>query len=306
MHEPLFSMVKAIDKSLNHSFMMIRYLSRLGYLGGQFGLKKFDKWAQSKLQKIFVTSTERLIKSKDEHCNVLTIMDLMNYMQTTNITDYRNEVLDRVRMVMCGLVVRAYDDPDQSKDLAAHAIIPTCVGLYKKKTPLINSPHIFGFVFAVVLSLGPHSPLWESELTREDRRVLYAANSILMRLCNHTDLRLGWLLDPTYIHEVVKDCDSCSKSPKVQSLWDRTLGKCNGLNSPYLLEDIHHIVRLPDYRQLFCDGFRTWHCSENCREKLLLYIDFHIDRVYCAFTKKYKHLEESVPRLFAFSPQLRY
>ncbi|QRW24716.1 polyadenylate-binding protein, cytoplasmic and nuclear [Rhizoctonia solani] len=199
-----------------------------------------------------------------------------------------------MRLIISNLVCKAYDCPDESKDLSDHTIIAICADLYTEKDLLVNTPDMFGFIFSVVLSLGHRSRVW-TRLTREQRRVLYAGNSTLVQLCDHTDLGINWLLEPSEILEIFKDCPNCRNPSNINKWWSDTFGRCQGLNSPIPSEDIRYIVRLPEYRYSisWASKSQPWlPCGSKCIHTLRTYIDEHMEALYCALAKKYRYLEE--------------
>ncbi|CAE7079279.1 unnamed protein product [Rhizoctonia solani] len=218
-------------------------------------------------------------------------------MQTTTVVDYRSEILRGVQFTLGTLISKAYDSSNKSKDISDHITVRLCTKLYKEKSLLVDAPGIFGFVFAVILSLGHRSSVWTNDMTREDRRVLFAANSMFTCLRDHTDLGVGWLLQPTDMRDVIKDCPDCSKLKNTgfKAWWDSGFGQCGKLSSQIPLEDIRHIVRLPHYRNLFSDASSVRrYCGKGCPARLLAYIDEHMESLYHALTKKYQDLKETV------------
>ncbi|KAH7334320.1 hypothetical protein B0J17DRAFT_672905 [Rhizoctonia solani] len=247
------AIVADINSNLEHTPQLIDRLRSIG-------MRRLDTWTQSTIQTVFQRSPSQLVK--EDKWDVTMVQQLVQHMQATNVMSCRDQILRSMRLVMSAL------------------------------GPLKEDPCLFGFTFVVVLSLGARSPIWTNDLSREDRRVLYAGNSILVHLCDHVDLEVGWLLNTTRARKVINDCLACSTY--LDGWWDLTFGRCNGLNSPIPSEDIRHIARMSDYRKSIHDVIMASsraHCPAKCPERLFAYIDEHVDSLYCAFTRKYKHLQ---------------
>ncbi|KAF8683323.1 hypothetical protein RHS04_01902 [Rhizoctonia solani] len=291
--------LKQILYAVNHGHKegytptLIYRLSKLGHLASRFGMKTLDSWTQRKIQMMLNKSISSLPDNAEWNTEI--VLQIVYHAQGTSSPNYQGKIIGCMTQIMCTMVCKAYDNPDRSKDLSEYTIIRICAELYKDKSLSTKSPDIFGFVFAVILSLGPHSPIWSNSLTREDRRILYAANSILTCLHKHTDLDVGWLIEPSYIQGYIKDCSECSKHSNFYAWWGAGFGKCKGLNSRMPTEDICHIVRLLDYKDLLCKGSKgRQNCPKRCPERLVLYVLEHIQSSYCALARKYKYFEETV------------
>ncbi|KAG8704575.1 hypothetical protein FRC11_009771, partial [Ceratobasidium sp. 423] len=241
MNKQFMGILSGINGCFGCSPKLIDRLSKLGRLAGRFGMKRLDSWAQSKLDMIFQNWILEL--SERTSWNSAIILQLVQHMKMTSVADYRDRILRGTRLVMGALIVKSdeCDLGDESKDRFGSTITRICTDLYKDKSLPTDAPCIFGFAYAFVLSLGHRSPVWVNDLSREDRRVLHASNSILTRLCDHAELGVGWLTKPTDMSHIINDCSVCSSSSNFNTWWDRGFGECKGLNSPIPLEDIRHL-----------------------------------------------------------------
>ncbi|CAE6436918.1 unnamed protein product [Rhizoctonia solani] len=261
--------------------LLVSRLVNIGYLGCRFGMKRLDNWSQVQIYTIlheFVV-TNRLTDDWDARV----FLRLVQYVQNATNSAYRAKLSVLMRHIMSASVKKAYELNDE---IPQGNIIDICATLYQAKDILISSPGIFGFIFAVIVSLGHQSSIWNERLTREDRRILYAASSILTRLSNHADLEVGWVTDPTEIKVV---CSQCSSN--FGAFWKDAFSQCEGLKSRVPSEDIRHVVCLPAYRIHF------WSISSatcQCPNKTAINIDQKMELLYCGLTEKYKSLVEYV------------
>ncbi|KAG8729623.1 hypothetical protein FRC11_008330, partial [Ceratobasidium sp. 423] len=200
----------------------------------------------------------------------------------TTIAKFRHKMLALIRHIISALVRETYK---LHEEIPQGKIIDVCVALYKEKDILINSPTFFGLIFAIIVSLGHQSPGWTDILTREDRRVLYAANATFTRLSNHTDIKVGWVMDPTAVKKV---CPQCSSN--FDACWSIGFSQCEGLKSRVPSEDIRHIVSLPEYQMDFWSASRAASCK--CADTVVDNIELCLDSLYRGLTEKYKVLVE--------------
>ncbi|KAL5639302.1 hypothetical protein ACGC1H_006717 [Rhizoctonia solani] len=286
-NDTFLAFVKDLQKPMKCGPETIARLTNIGYLAHRFGMKRLDAWSQTQIHVIFTESILFTPPHRDAW-TARAILRLVKYMQDTTVAGYRHKVLDRMRGTIAALVQEAYECNDQAPQ---GRIIDICAAMYKEKNLLINSPGLFGFIFAVIISLGHQSDVWAKHLTREDRRVLYVAYANFICLGNHADLELDWLTDPAVIKEGA--CMSCSRS--FDFGWRDAFSECNGLKSRVPLEDIRHVVALGEYRHHFRrlgnNTFSFDKCCE-CDVKVLGGIERRIELLYCGLTEKYKFLAE--------------
>ncbi|CAE6529021.1 unnamed protein product [Rhizoctonia solani] len=257
-------------------------LIRLGYLACRFGMKRLDAWVQVQIHTMLrhFVRKHRVI----DDWNARDILRLVRYMQTTTVIDYQHELLDFMRNIISTLIVQNYAFNDATPH---NPIINVCAALYQEREVLIDSPGFFGFIFAIIVSLGHRSPIWIDRLTREDRRILYAANTILICLSDHANLDVSWVIDPSVIKNVCTECSSM-----YDGCWKESFSRCKGLKSRVLLEDIRHIAALPDYRFPFVSLLSRRITSCQCLNNMSTQVEQRMESLYCALTEKYKHLVE--------------
>ncbi|CAE6436910.1 unnamed protein product [Rhizoctonia solani] len=288
-NEAFLDLIATLQKPSSCSPHTVARLINIGYLACRFGMLELDTWSQTQIHAI-LEQLFLLPRPRKDGWGTQTILRFVKYMQNTCFSRYRHELLDLMRHILSDLVQGAYELTDE---VPQGAIIDICVGLYKEKDILINSPGFFGFIFAVIISLGPQSEVWCNGLTREDRRIFYAAHATFTCLSDHVDLKLGWLADPAAIPEV---CTECSLGLKTS--WRGAFGRCNGLKSRVPLEDIRHIVALAYYRYHFRSIGRSWDPTRNefcgCDIKVLGVLEEHIESLYCGLAEKYKSLVKTV------------
>jgi hypothetical protein len=165
----------------------------------------------------------------------------------------------------------------------------TCVQLYKDPSIPKVAPALFGCVFVAILSLGHHSSVWNSSLTRRHRAVLYPAQVRLTSSSNELK-NLDWLLSPVhklpFFDKICEDCQS-----KVPSLWSQTFGQCGSLNSNVLLQDVTALAQLPQHRRVLAAEWKAIYCTggkfggfasfgSKCYKPCLAEIDNLIQKVY--------------------------
>ncbi|KAH7334319.1 hypothetical protein B0J17DRAFT_672904 [Rhizoctonia solani] len=275
------ALLKALQTPSSSSPLLISRLTNIGYLGCRFGIQRVDAWSQLHIRdslKTFV-ATHRLPDNWDAQA----ILRLVRYMQSTVVTDYRYEALYLMRHIISALVKKAYE---LNNEIPQGKIIDMCAALYKEKDTLINSPGFFGFIFAIIVSLGPRSPIWADCLTREERRVLYVANANLTPL-GHAGLEVDWVLNPIRVRQV---CSQCSNI--FDDSWGGSFSQCGDFKSRLLSEDIRHVVALPEYLMQFWSLSGAASC--NCADKMADDIEERMESLYCGLTEKYKLLVETV------------
>ncbi|CAE6436900.1 unnamed protein product [Rhizoctonia solani] len=283
-HDGFLSFLKALRKSSSCGPLEVFKLVTIGYLACRFGMKRLDTWCQAQIYAILKSLMLSPHRQKDDW-SARSILQLVKYIQSTIVTDYRYKLLHQMRHVISSLIQKTYEP---NKEIPQGNIVQVCAELYKRKDVLINSPGFFGFIFAVIVSLRHKSDVWSKLLTREDRRVLYVAYATFTCLSDQEDLQLGWLTEPDAIQGL---CASCSHTVKMG--WQDAFGKYNGLKSSVPLEDIRHAVALAGYRyHLRMLGMAAVK-SCGCDDKVLGTLQGHIESLYCGLTEKYKSLVES-------------
>ncbi|CAE6448310.1 unnamed protein product [Rhizoctonia solani] len=273
---------RSLKTPSSYSPTLVSRLTNIGYLGCRFGMKRLDVWSQIQIHAVL----QHLVVTRQsaDDWGAPVILRLVQYLQNTSLAFSRCKLLDLTRHIISTLVERAYE---LNNEIPQGTIIDVCAALYKEKDLLINTPEFFGFIFAVIVSLGHQSPIWTNCLTREDRRVLYAANTTLTRLASHADLDVGWVMDPTALKKVCPQCPS-----GFDASWNKAFSQCDGLKSRVPLEDLRHVVTLPVYRMRFWLANRVAPCK--CAVTVMNNIEPRMDTLYSGLTEKYKFLVETV------------
>ncbi|CAE6413530.1 unnamed protein product [Rhizoctonia solani] len=277
----LLDFIQTLQKPPSYTPALASRIIELGYLGYRLGMKNLDTWVQIRICKVLRELSGRYPVPDD--WDAPSIIQLVRYMQKTSVPGYRHLIFSLMRHIISESTNTIYNSIDE----APHGkIIDLCAALYKEKDLLVNSPEFFGLVFAVIVSLGHTSPVWTDHLTREDRRVLYAANTTLTCLSNQNDLEVGWIVDPTAIRHT---CAKCSGN--FDSCWEAAFSRCKGLKSRMQSEDIRHIVALPDYVAQFTSLFAA-PCG--CSKRFWNQAEQRMELLYRGLTERYKLLVQTV------------
>lgn len=265
--------------------MLVRFTD-LSVLASRFGMRSLSTWG--------VRKTSRILKS----------LDLANYAWDENVLCKMLSCLDQERwsselseILLCifAVLIRSIENSTMSQN-SVTPILDTCVHWYKAPTLPPQDGRldeaVFGYVFALVLSLGHHSAVWTEHLTRADRLVLYAAQVHLTCIQRDNSLGLAWLENPRVYFLEKSLCSACVK--RFDSVWDASFGQLGRLDSPMPLEDVSKLVRLPKYRQTFANLVccQTWElqCKKNqCGERMLHVLDTWIVLSFVSLTEEHKY-----------------
>ncbi|CAE6487197.1 unnamed protein product [Rhizoctonia solani] len=281
-HPALAYLLENLQTPSSRDPAVLSHLTGVGYLASRFGMTRIDTWSQRHIHTILTS----WLPPYPENWDTEFVLQLAQYMQSTTVTGYSDDILVRMRVILACLVTDAYD---RDKDAPRGCIIDMCAALYNRKDLLINSPGLFGFLFAVIVSLGHRSSIWTHDLTREDRRVLYAASTILTCLRDQADLGIDWVSNRSVLNST---CSQCSHF--VNLWWHDAFSECGDFQSRVLLEDIRRVVALPSYHLRFRElaGRKSFSCQ--CLNKINADIEQHIEDVYCNLTEKYTFLVQTV------------
>ncbi|CAE6440623.1 unnamed protein product [Rhizoctonia solani] len=280
----MLNLIQTLETPSCYTTTLAGHLIRLGYLGCRLGLRTLDTWFQMHISKILKELADKLPVQDDWDSR--SMVQLMLYMQKTGVLKYRWNILSAARLTISKAITMAY--PGIGKAPQGN-MVNACAALYEERSLRLHNPGLFGFVFIVILSLGHKSPVWEDQLTREDRRVLYAAAMIFTCLSNHADLGISWLLNPTEIKHV---CNRCSNN--FDSCWNATFSRLKGLKSHVQLEDIRCIVGIPFYLSRFLVAFASKSTFCDCANKVEALAMKSTDKLYQCFAEKYNLLVQWV------------
>ncbi|KEP51794.1 hypothetical protein V565_055810 [Rhizoctonia solani 123E] len=281
-HPALANLLENLQTPSSRDPAVLSHLMGVGYLASRFGMTRIDAWSQRHIHTILTS----WLPPYPENWDTEFVLQLAQYMQSTTVTGYSYDILVRMRLILACLVTDAYD---RDKDAPRGRIIDMCAALYNRKDLLINGPGLFGFLFAVVVSLGHRSSIWTNDLTREDRRVLYAASTILTCLRDQADLGIHWFSNRSVLNST---CSQCSHF--VNLWWHDVFSECGDFQSRVLLEDIRRVVALPSYHLRFRELADRKSFSCQCLNKINADIEQHIEDVYCNLTEKYTFLVQTV------------
>ncbi|KAG8726904.1 hypothetical protein FRC12_023000 [Ceratobasidium sp. 428] len=251
-----------------------------------FGMNELGVWAHTQLKVALQSSDSLASKSWKED----TLLEALECAYTTpeDTVDFEHDMLAFVYLVLSPSI-------SSLQESKSGLNLDTCVELFKHIGFSGSVPELFGYVFAVILSLGHQSPVWKKKLTREDRAALYAAQVHLVCLRRHEGLSLQWLtlsrnLRPDVLSLTV-NCHTCMKN--LQAEWLTSFGQCANLNSEIPLHDISKIVLLPRYRQQIASAFRpAWKCPSKCGagERILDAIDVRLGSLYTELAFEYRRI----------------
>lgn len=266
------SFISAASNPPNHTPLLLVRLADTGTLAARFGMNALDSWVNSQL--LLIPRRSPLV-SLTENQEQPVLWSIITYIQTTRAMTSRNELWAWVEFaISCYL--------DATRDQTPGSL-NVFVDWYRDRSWLESSPRLLGYLFAVILSLGHLSTIWNDALTRGERRVFYAAHAVLTRLCDHADLGVEWLTQPTLVKDV---CSQPTCARIFDDCWKTSFGRCKKLHSSVALEDIRQILRLPRFRFGFADQSKDWNCESQCAQKTLVKIDGCIGQVFLRLAAK--------------------
>lgn len=254
-------------------------ISALAY---RFGMLELQLWSRSQLELVFKSVT-RFVNSNWDKDTLLQAMNCANRRDDWLAGHMRN-------FVWLALSTSAPNNP-LLYQRPRSSNLDTCVALYKDPDLPEKYPGLFGYIFTIVLSLGHRSSVWTSQLTREDRHVLYTAQAHLISIRDESDLDLSWLSRPPSQNWGFV-CNSCADH--IDTAWGASLAGCANLDSIIPLEDISKLVLLPSYGQLFVD--LIWSnprpCTNWCNQTTWATIENRMRRVFLGMYSKYNYFVE--------------
>ncbi|KAF8599771.1 hypothetical protein BDV93DRAFT_525857 [Ceratobasidium sp. AG-I] len=263
----------------------LRYLE-ISMLAYRFGMSKLEAWSRSQLALVL----NSLIHFINSDWDKITLLRVVHYARTLSVA---------LRSQMRTLVQLALSIPIPNNPLEFQPPlspnINACIALYKDPELPRTQSTLFGYIFTIILSLGHSSSVWATQLTRDDRTTLYAAQLHLVSLHNIPDLDMSWFAQPprTLPKTLPPVCTSCTKD--VNHAWNESFARCGSIDSPIPSEDIYKLVHLPAYRQLFADSIRLSSelCEEECGRMILDSIDVMLCRIFSNMCRKYQHFAEN-------------
>lgn len=262
------SFITAAQEPSSHGPTLVGHLTDTGTLAMRFGMFSLDTWVYSQLLMVLRHTPSAAINS---------LPSVVTYMKATHVGTSRDEVSAWVELIIW-LSFKRSEDPETSR-------LSVFVDWYRDQSLAEKSPRLFGYLFIVILSLGHLSHVWNNILTRDERRIFYAANTVLVRLCDHGDLEVEWLSQPTFVKDI---CSQPACTRNFDKYWSSIFGQHKSLGSSVALEDIHRIVLLPKHRYQFAKQSESWKCESQCAQKTLAKIDTLIGRLFLGFATKQK------------------
>ncbi|KAF8601018.1 hypothetical protein BDV93DRAFT_525064 [Ceratobasidium sp. AG-I] len=275
----------------HHSRDILVRFADLSSLASRFGMIGLWRWGLRKISSLLGSlDLANYAWDKNILCKMLSCLD------NRVCTDEASKSIDFILTILS----MSIDNPAIPQN-RVNSILDTCVHWYKDLAMSPQSKYFnriaFGYVFALILSLGHRSAIWTDRLNREDRLMLYTAQAHLTCLQRDKSLDLDWLVVPrTYLLEYV--CSTCNK--KFDSAWDASFGVYLPLDSAIPLEDISKLVHLPKYRQTFAKAVRseawTLHCEHKdfqCGEQILEAVDSYTCLSFVSLSDKYQYFVTS-------------
>ncbi|KAG8730723.1 hypothetical protein FRC12_020106 [Ceratobasidium sp. 428] len=200
----LLTEANQVDSNMQSRFT---YYLDISLLAMTFGMNDLGIWAHCQLKVLLQSSGSLASKAWKED----TLLQALRcaYIMPGDTVDFEHDMLAFLYLVL---------SPSTSslQDSQSGFNLETCVGLFKRVGLLESAPQLFGYIFAIILSLGHQSPVWKENLTREDRAALYAAQVHLVRLGRYEGLSLRWLTLSQNLRPAVSflamDCHSCIKN----------------------------------------------------------------------------------------------
>ena len=280
-------LVTASQKPASHCPQLVGALACIGTLAARFGMHNLDLWVQSQISLICVLSRKQLTRVQWDR---ETIWQLIGLTQATHARIQQHEIIIFLQFILCKSLASVSITENRKGSLAAgrvSTVLHIFGNLFNDKSVRSKNLGLFGFVFAIILSLGHRSSVWADHLSKADRRILYIAHTDMTRLCEHDDLGVDWLIHPETVMDI---CTRPECSRNFGDFWSRSFAQCGAMDSAVPLEDIRHIARIPLYRDAFRDGCLTanWQCKQHCAEKTLSKIDARIERVFRTLAEKHR------------------
>ncbi|KAH7334308.1 hypothetical protein B0J17DRAFT_672875 [Rhizoctonia solani] len=244
----------ATDHHSQIQALFTKYLD-IGTLANRFQMSDLAAWAQSQLMLL---------------CKDPTWVDELNW---------NKDQLLRINANFLQYILT----PSPSCSLAKCPYAGVCNSLYKSSASSSMSKVLAGWAPV---------PIWSGDMSRDDLLVLYAAQAELTNLPGILDLNLTWLTrakDPQ-VGILRFCCVTCF--PHYQNIWSSSIGRAEPSGSMTPLEDVHDVLLLPYYRQLFARDVRSFTpCRRQCGEKLLYILDTHISELFGGFYKIFERLK---------------
>lgn len=280
-------LTEAKDDRTHNPTTFNRYLD-IGDLAGRFGIADLTRWAWAQLG-FLLKSADHLAGYEWDKPTLLKMLLNLDRLSTSERAS-ANELFCFIQLTLSMSTESPLIPRNQPK-----SNLDACVQLYKDPSLLGSQAKtvIFGYVFAFVLSLGHRSAAWTTQLTRDDRAIMYAAQAHLVSLRQDTKLDLAWLEDPRGSVLLEGACSACLNH--FDSAWAASFGQCTPLNSAIPLEDICKVVYLPQYRQIFARIVRadSWDCKSQCAEALLKKLDGAIAFLFFGLAQKHQHFAKN-------------
>ncbi|CAE6504215.1 unnamed protein product [Rhizoctonia solani] len=259
--------------------LFTKYLD-IGTLANRFQMSDLTAWAQSQLILLFRDPTwaDELDWSKDELLRISAFGECFRADHKFSL-----EIQTFLQYILT---------PSPSCSLNKWPYASVCTSLYKSSASSGMSKVLAGWVSLFILSQGHRSPVWSGDMSRDDLLVLYAAQAELTNLPGVLDLNLTWLTqakDPQ-VGILRFCCAACF--PHYQNIWSSSIGRAEPSGSVTPLEDVHDVLFLPYYRQLFARDVRSFTpCGRQCGEKLLYVLDTHISELFRGFYQIFERLK---------------
>jgi hypothetical protein len=269
----------------NHTQDAFIFYLDVGNLALRFGIGRLESWARLQLS-LVLRSADRLADSKWDKD---TLLQVVSYGNEAPGDDTPNFPYGMISFVYLVLSISTGNPLVPGEHFGLN--LDTCVRLFMDPSLPESLPDLFGYLFAIILSLDHQSSVWKTDLTRNHRAILYAAQVQLTRLDQHAQLTLDWLVSPQKA-ATSRICGPCGR--RFKPLWGASFGKLGALGSAVPSEDIATIILLPQCRQMFAKAVQSEVevCKSRCGEKTLYSVDQHIHYMFSELESEYQRLVE--------------
>ncbi|KAG8758552.1 hypothetical protein FRC11_003470 [Ceratobasidium sp. 423] len=218
--------------------LFLRYLD-IATVAPRLGMTKLEAWAMNALHIVFTESANSFRRIPYDW-KYSTLVQLRELTRETN--------LDLpVRAFIQYLIHRIVQDIRHNQGASGcSSKIADLIEIYQGFKKSGDDDALLGCVFLNILSLGHRSQVW-SDLTRDDKAILYAAQAQLTSLPEEfVPGSLAWVTkpDPGLAQQL---CDACQL--RLSGVWDKIFSECNeGLGSNIPLKDVLFLAEMPEYR----------------------------------------------------------
>ncbi|CAE6415021.1 unnamed protein product [Rhizoctonia solani] len=216
--------------------LFLRYLD-IATVAPRLGMAKLEEWAMNALHIVFTESANSFRRVPyDWKYGIL--------LQLRGLTRETNLDLPVQAFIQYLIHKIVHDIRHNQGASGCSSKIADLIEIYQGFKKL-DDDALLGCVFLNILSLGHRSQVW-SDLTRDDKAILYAAQAQLTNLPQEfAPGSLAWVTKPDPVAQQL--CDACQL--RLSGVWDKIFRECNeGLGSNIPLKDVLFLAEMPEYR----------------------------------------------------------